>query len=130
MRHVLLLSMILLGAAFAVGQNYPSQTDSSQTATGDQTVIAGCLANANGNFQLTDHNGKNWTLTGDSAKLSEHVGHEVQIAGTSRSVSESPGAATGGTTGSVPGPKGSSALAIDVTSIKHIAEKCQSSSPQ
>ncbi|HJT69006.1 MAG TPA: hypothetical protein VJ731_02330 [Terriglobales bacterium] len=29
MRHVLLLSMLLLGATFAVGQNYPSQTESS-----------------------------------------------------------------------------------------------------
>jgi hypothetical protein len=55
-------------------------------------------------------------LTGDTAKLSEHVGHEMKITGTVSSPSASSSDAMGKTSGDE---------TIDVTSFKHISKTCQ-----
>ncbi len=116
--------MLLLGAAWVVAQNYPSQTSPSQTnpdqttptATGAQTTVQGCLSGSSGNYILTDKNGNTYQLTGDTSKLNEHVGHEVQIKGTASSASASAGT-TSGTASSTTGQKsGSSQQMLDVSS--------------
>lgn len=83
MRKILLaLSVVLLGLTWAVAQDPSTQSTPSsaggQSASGQMTV-EGCLSGSSGNFTLTDKNGMSYQLTGDTAKLSEHVGHEVKV---------------------------------------------------
>lgn len=158
MRNLVLLSVLLLGASWALAQTDqagPSQTSPSQTspsqaspsqtspvpdqsspsqetpaeaspseASGDQTTVGtgntsveGCLSGSDGNYTLTADNGTTYQLTGDTAKLSEHVGHQVKIMGTT-----SPASASGssGTMG-----KNNSSQTLQVSSIKHISKTCK-----
>lgn len=128
MRHLLLLSILLLGTSWAMAQNDPSQTAPTQThpsqemsaSSGTNTSVQGCLSGSDGNFMLTDKNGTTYQLTGDTAKLSEHVGHEVKVMGSTSSASSS-GA------GTPPGAMGeTSKQSLQVSSIKHISKTCQS----
>jgi len=91
MRYLLLLSVLLLGTCWAAAQNSPSQGGSSpSTNSGSSTTVEGCLSSNNGNYTLTDSHGNNFQLTGDTSKLSEHVGHTVKITGAMSSASASP----------------------------------------
>ena len=136
----LLISVLLLGLSWAVAQDSstPSSQDStssspssgsqsSATASGQtsrtgagQMTVEGCLSGSSGNFTLTDKNGTAYQLTGDTAKLSEHVGHEVKITGTS-------GAAGTGASGSTEtSAAGSAGQSLQVTSVKHVSKTCKS----
>ena|SRR5579864_2863986 len=130
---LLLLSVLLLGACWAVAQDSTSQPNSSSsttsassgqtgsTAAGSATSVQGCLSGSSGNYTLSDKNGNTYQLTGDTAKLSEHVGHEVKVTGTSGSASTTGGGATAGTTGQA----GANAQTLEVSSVKHISKTCQ-----
>ncbi len=125
MRHLLLLSVLLLGVSWAAAQNNPSQT--TPTGAGSETTVQGCLGGSDGNYTLTDKNGTSFQLTGDTAKLSEHVGHEIKVTGTASSASASP---SGGTAGGTMGqPSSTSQQAIQLTSVKHIAKTCKAGTP-
>ena len=133
----LLISVLLLGLSWAVaqdsstgsqGSNGSAQSSdssagnsgqSSRTGSGQMTV-EGCLSGSSGNFTLTDKNGTAYQLTGDTAKLSEHVGHEVKVTGTS-------GAAGTGASGSTEtSASGAGGQSLQVTSLKHISKTCKS----
>ena len=82
-------------------------------------TVEGCLSGSSGNFTLTDKNGTSYQLTGDTAKLSEHVGHEVKITGMSGSstgADNSAGAASGA----------ASSQSLQVSSVKHVSKTCKS----
>jgi hypothetical protein len=113
MRHLILLSVLLLGVSWAAAQNYPSEGKSGSTS-GQQTV-QGCLSSNGGTYTLTSKDGKNFQLTGDTARLSEHVGHEVKVTGTLSSESASPSSTSGRTAEE---PK------LEVTSVKHVSKSC------
>jgi len=132
MRKLLLLvSVLLLGASWAVAQDSSSQTDpnsasAAQTSSanaGGETTVQGCLSGSNGSYTLTDKNGTSYQLTGDDAKLSEHVGHEVKITGTSSSASAS---ASGGGTASGATGGAAASQTLQVSSVKHVSKTCQS----
>jgi hypothetical protein len=89
MRYLLLLSVLLLGTCWAAAQNYPSQSGSTHATGSASTTVEGCLSSNNGNYTLTDSHGNNIALTGDTSKLSEHVGHTIKITGTTTSASTS-----------------------------------------
>jgi len=131
MRKLLLL-FLLLCAAWVVAQTYPNQNPnsgqtgqsssqtSSQSSSDKETTVQGCLNGSSGNYTLTDSSGKTWQLSGDTSKLSEHVGHTVEIKGTTSSgSSESKGSM--GSSGS-----SSEQKTLNVTSMKHISESCNS----
>lgn len=130
-RLLLLFSVLLLGACWAVAQDTTSQTNASETSTSSgqtssatasgATTVQGCLSGSSGNFTLTDKNGNTYQLTGDTAKLSEHVGHEVKVTGTTSSAS----ASAGGTATGTAGANGNSQT-LEVSSMKHISKTCQS----
>jgi hypothetical protein len=135
MRHLLLLvSILLLGLTWALAQDTTqgstspsSGTDpmnsgqNSQTSAGGETSVTGCLSGSNGSYTLTDKHGMSYQLTGDTAKLADHVGHEVKITGTSSSSASSPSSgAASGTAGSTGAEK-----TLQVTSVKHISKTCQ-----
>ncbi|HEV2398307.1 MAG TPA: hypothetical protein VGS27_15300 [Candidatus Sulfotelmatobacter sp.] len=145
MRQILMvLSVVLLGLSWAVAQGsstpsspgYGAQqgTQSGQDATmagsghqtrtnaGGQMTVEGCLSGSNGNYTLSDKNGTTYQLTGDTAKLSEHVGHEVKITGTSGSAAAGSSASTGaGSTGA-----SGAGQTLEVSSVKHISKTCKS----
>lgn len=121
MRHgLLVISVLLLASLWAAAQN-SGQT--SEKSAGGQTTVEGCLSGSNGNYMLTDQNGTMYQLTGDSAKLSEHVGHEIKVSGTSSSAENSASGA-----GTATGASGSAQQTIQVTSVKHISKTCKSGS--
>ncbi|MFY9911122.1 MAG: DUF5818 domain-containing protein [Candidatus Sulfotelmatobacter sp.] len=114
MRYFLLFSVLMLGASWAAAQSYPSQAPAGST-TGQHSVV-GCLSSSGGAYTLTAKNGKTYELTGDTAKLSDHVGHEMKITGTMSPASASSTGAMGK----------SGEETIDVTSFKHISKTCSS----
>jgi hypothetical protein len=116
MRHLLLFSVLLLGMSWAVAQSYPKQDKTG--STGGQQTVKGCLSSNGGTYTLTDKNGKNFQLTGDTAKLSEHVGHEIKVTGTASSASASSSDATAGQTGAAQ-------PTLEVSSFKHVAKSCE-----
>ena len=116
MRYLLAVSVLLLGATWAAAQNYPSQSKSANT--GSQTTVEGCLSGSPGSYILTDKKGNNFELTGDTAKLSEHVGHEIKVTGTESAASTSTSSGT----------MEQAQKTIDVTSFKHVSKTCQAGS--
>jgi Protein of unknown function (DUF5818) len=115
MRHLLLFSVLLLGMSWAAAQTSPSQGTSGSTG---QETVKGCLSNSGGNYMLTDKNGKTFQLTGDTSKLSEHVGHEIKVTGTASSASAS---SNGGT-------MSQASPTIEVSTVKHISKTCEGAS--
>jgi hypothetical protein len=87
------------------------------SASASEKTVTGCLNGSNGSFTLTDKHGKSYQLTGDTAKLTEHVGHEVKVTGTASEGSS--GAASGTTAGA------GAEQTLQVTSLKHISKTCQ-----
>jgi len=120
MRYLLAVSVLLLSATWAVAQNYPSQTKSSNT--GSQATVEGCLSGSAGSYTLTDKKGNNFELSGDIAKLSEHVGHEIKVTGTESAASTSTSSGASNST------TGQAQKTIDVTSFKHVSKTCQAGS--
>jgi uncharacterized protein DUF5818 len=116
MRQIfLILSIVLLGLTWAIAQDSTGATSSraGQSAS-SQTTVEGCLSGSDGNFTLTDKNGTTYQLTGDTAKLSEHVGHEVKITGMPSSGAASGEASAG------------SSKTLEVSSVKHVSKTCKS----
>lgn len=121
MRHgLLVLSVLLLTSLWAAAQN---SQQGSRTSAGGQTTVEGCLSGSSGSYMLTDQNGTMYQLTGDTAKLSEHVGHEIKVSGTSSSADNS-----AGSPGTAAGASGSAQQTIQVASVKHISKTCKSGS--
>ncbi len=128
-RLLLLVSVLLLGACWAVAQDATSPSSNSNASSGQTgsnasgtTTVQGCLSGSSGNFTLTDKHGNSYQLTGDTAKLSEHVGHEVKVTGTTSSPAS---AASGGSAANTAGAAGNSQT-LEVSSMKHISKTCQS----
>ena len=116
----LLLAVLLLGLSWAAAQDSTGSAagyGQSQTSAGGEMTVQGCLNGSNGSYTLTDKKGNTYQLTGDTAKLNEHVGHEVKISGTSSS--DAPSASASGTAGST-----GSEQTLQVSSVKHISKTC------
>ena len=126
-RLVVLFSVLLLGACLAAAQDTSdksspySPTQASKDA-GGQGTVEGCLSGTSGNYMLNDKNGNTYKLTGDTAKLSEHVGHEVKVTGTASSASPSGGETTTGTPGAA-----SATQTLEVSSVQHLSKTCENS---
>ena len=141
MKHLLLLSVLLLGVTWVAAQDTsspsqsPSSSGSSQTgsatsgssqsssgqmgseSSGSKQSVEGCLSGSDGKYTLTDKQGTTYQLTGDTSKLAEHVGHEVKITGSSSGA----GSASAGSSASSGGGQ-----TLDVKSVKHVSKTCSS----
>ena len=119
-KTMMLAFLLFLSAAWLQAQqDYPQSQAGQTTGTTGQTTVEGCLQGSGGNYTLTDKNGTMYQLTGDTSKLSDHVGHEVQITGASSAPSSA--SASGGTAST-----GSQQMTLDVNSMKHISKTCKS----
>jgi hypothetical protein len=96
-----------------------SQMGSQSGMQGGKTSVQGCLQGSNGTYTITDDAGTMYQLSGDTSKLSAHVGHEVQITGTvsgNGSNAMSGGSSSGGSSGS---------QTLQIEKVKHIAKTCK-----
>jgi len=125
-RTFLLAISLLASAAWLQAQSQYPQTGSSQkgASASGQTTVEGCLQGSDGNYTLTDKNGTSYQLQGDTSKLSAHVGHEVQITGSTTSASSATSPTTGTPAGATPQPT------LTVQNMKHISKTCKSASPK
>ena len=125
-RKLLLALSLLVSAVWLQAQSQYPQTESSQTeaSASGQTTVQGCLQGSDGNYTLTDKTGTTYQLQGDTSKLSAHVGHEVQITGSTTAASST----TSPTTGTAAGATQQSTLTVQ--KMKHISETCKSASPK
>jgi Protein of unknown function (DUF5818) len=115
MHKILMLAVtLLLSAAWLQAQTMEKGSKASS-----QTSVEGCLQGSNGTFTVTDNSGTTYTLEGDTSKLTEHVGHEVQITGTASAASEP-------SSSSAPASGGSHTLTVQ--KVKHISKTCKSMS--
>jgi cytoskeletal protein RodZ len=97
-------------------------TQTTQTST-ESNAIEGCLSGSAGNFTLTDQSGKTWQLAGDTAKLGDHVGHQVRISGSEAGGASTPGAPAGAGTGASSGAQPT----FTVKNVKMISSSCPTS---
>lgn len=158
MRNLLCMAVLLLSAAWVAAQSsstYPSsssssnqsassssqttpsssQTPSSSTSTNSsnagETKVEGCLNSSNGSYTLTARDGTTYQLSGDTSQLADHVGHEVQITGTTSSSSASstsPSSSSSTSPASSGGMSSSSQPTLNVISMKHISKTCSAGS--
>ena len=83
MKRIYLATAILLLSAVWMAAQQPSDPGQNNSAKHtDETTIQGCLNGSGTSFTLTDKSGKAYQLEGDASKLTDHVGHEVQLIGT------------------------------------------------
>ena len=137
MRRLLFLSVLLLGASWAMAQDPSTQgnsgassasqaaQDQSSTNAGGETTVQGCLSGANGSYTLNDDSGNTYQLTGDTSKLAEHVGHEIKVTGVS-AASATSAAGSSAATPETAAQSGTSQQTLQVSSVKHISKTCQS----
>jgi hypothetical protein len=116
MSRIIMLALALLwSTAWLQSQDpYPQNPPSGRSgAKSSQTSVEGCLQGSDGNFTLTDNSGTTYQLQGDTSKLSKHVGHDVQITGSTSSSNAA--SSNSGTT-------------LTVDKMKHISESCKTMS--
>lgn len=142
MRKSLILSTCLLLCAVWVAaqtgssssSTQPSQTSpSSQSPTSSQSsssdtsgqTMQGCLSGSAGNFTLTSSSGTTYQLAGDTSKLTDHVGEEVEITGTpsSSGAGTSPSSSASNPSSSSGSSMGGGQT-INVTNVKKVASSC------
>ena len=118
MRKVCLLGTTLLLSVWVFAQTTPAAEQQSnpvqagsQDKSGSGDSIEGCLAGSGGSFTLTDSSGKTYQLVGDTAKLTDHVGHTIRISGSQKS----------------PGADSSAQPAFTVQKVKMISSSCSTS---
>ena len=120
MARTILLGLILLLTALWLSAQ---QTSKMGTDTGP-TIIKGCLKESNGNYLLIDKSGNTYELTGDTAQLSHHVGHEMQVTGTMSSAEGTSSGSTMSSSSSSMGAGNGGTQTIQVQSFKHISTSC------
>ena len=128
-RALMLAAVLLLSVAWLQAQQDPQaspsnagsdQGNASQTGSGSETTVQGCLQGSSGNFTLTDNSGTTYKLAGDTSKLTEHVGHEVKIKGAT-SASSSAGSSSTPPSGAA---AGGSQSTLTITEVKHVSKTC------
>jgi hypothetical protein len=124
MTKTLMLALTFLCATAVLQAQTSSQPDSAQTGTSSQmsgsnqgtagqTSVQGCVQGSNGSYTITDANGTTYKLQGDESKLSKHVGHQVEITGSTSGSSDTSASGAAG-----------SQQTLTVTKVKHLSGSC------
>ena len=119
MTRSLLLASVLLFVATWAGAQKEDTGQLPPRGEGKSQTLEGCLQGSNDNFTLTDRAGTVYRLLGHSGKLSDHVGHEVEVTGLVNTVTSSTSASTGAGAGS---------QTVQVQHINHVGKTCASHS--
>ena len=113
-RKLVMALSLLLCTGWLMAQEGSMSKGQMDKGDSGQVKVEGCLQKSASGFTLTDTAGKMYNLQGDSAKISEHVGHEVMVTGTAGSGSDS----------SMSNSQSESVL--QVTQLKHVSKTCKS----
>lgn len=97
-----------------VGSHHPKNQGQSQQ-------VQGCVQGSSGSYTLIDDAGTHYRLLGDVSKLSQYVGHEVQITGLVSTATEATSSATATHVGS---------SVIEIKDVKYISQTCTRSNPR
>ena len=119
----------------------PSADQSSMGSQSDSSAqkIEGCLAQSGSDFTLADASGTTYKLTGETSKLSSHVGEQVEVKGSPAADSSAASSASPSTPASDnASAAGSSAASgasaagksFTVQSVKRIAKSCSNAQPK
>ena len=140
MKRTLVASLLLFVCSLWVYAQQSSPSSSSQSSpstqaesssSGSNQTVQGCLEQSGSNYVLTADSGTKYQLQGDTSQLSAHVGHEVQISGSTASA-QPPAAAAGEAGSSSSSSAGSSSNSnhqtLTVSSLKHVSNTCSSGS--
>jgi hypothetical protein len=111
---ILLGSILLLSATWAVAQIESDSENASKTISNRMTV-EGCLDGAIGNYTLTDLAGASYRLAGNTDTLKAHVGETMQVMGVVTPVVHVPSAMSEGT---------ETQPTLSVISLKRISAVC------
>lgn len=116
-RAVAVTSLLLLVACLAFAQSSgtmgSTQNPSPQNPMGSAQTFDGCLSHSANDYVLTTSDGRQYRVSGDTARLNAHVGHEMAITGEMMQPTSSE-------------TSGDGTLAMQ--SFKHIAAKCPANS--
>jgi hypothetical protein len=145
-----LTAVLLLSSAWMLGQGtaQAGSSNSSQTnSNANEVTIEGCLSGSAGNYTLTDNSGMSYQLQGETSKLSDQVGRQVQIKGTQTasasattpsgdtastdsSGSNAPSSTANKPSGSAAGSSATASAAIqfNVSSVEKLSDSCKASS--
>jgi len=115
---MLAFSLLISGAWSQAQDAAPPAGNPSDHPTERTSVFKGCLQVSTGIFTLTDDSGMTYQIQGDTSKLREHLGHEVQITGTASTSDASQG--SGASTNSSQQPT------IHLRAVKHLSKTCES----
>jgi hypothetical protein len=117
----------------------PSTDQSAQSPMGSQSdssaqKIEGCLSQTASGFALADASGTTYNLTGDTSKLSSHVGEQVEVKGTpasgSAASSAAPSSDSSAASAGASGAASSAGQSFTVQSVKKIAKSCSNAQPK
>lgn len=112
----LLLSVWVFAQSTSPSGLTPQSSEQAAGADRAGQAIEGCLAGSGGTFTLTDGSGKIYQLAGDTAKLSEHVGHTLKIWGSEKPAGADP-----------QGASGNGQLTFTVQKVKMVSGSCPTS---
>jgi hypothetical protein len=116
----------------------PAADQSSMGSQSDSSAqkIEGCLAQSGSDFTLADASGTTYKLTGETSKLSSHVGEQVEVKGSPAADSSAASSAAPSTSdnASAASTSASGASASEksftVQSVKRIAKSCSNAQPK
>jgi len=127
------VSGLLIGAVTPAGRELANTRAINQAQ--EPTTVTGCLAKGKDkdSFTIKGTDGKAYSLTSSTVKLSEHVGHTVAVTGTSAAVEtgalrdtsakkEAGAQKEAGAHKDMAAPSGT---AISVTSLKMVSTQCK-----
>jgi len=117
-RMPLLALAVLLFTGVLQSQEATRPGSGDANADSAQLIVNGCIEGSDGNYTVTDKSGRTFSLLTYSAQLAAHVGHEVQVTGTtSGPIVMSSGMGTEATGNQLP--------TLRVQNVKHISATCQ-----
>jgi len=132
-KTLMLAAVLLLSAAWLQAQqtpdNPPAGQSGSQSTSGQMTqapdasaqTVEGCLSGSSGSYTLTSDSGTTYQLSGDTSKLGEHVGHEIQVKGTTAG-----GNGAASSSASAGGSMSGSQNTLTVNHVKMVSKTCKS----
>jgi hypothetical protein len=116
MKTITLLTALLFLSAISV-----LASDGNNKAS-----LQGCLSRSTGSYTLTDQSGKTYQLEGETAKLSEHVGQEVELIGKETGTPSAPTASSASTSTAPSGGTSSESVKFNVSKVKKLSDTCTS----
>ena len=117
---LMMVCTLLLSAAWLQAQSEHAGNPSDKPTSAHASTVEGCLQGSNGTFTLTDESGVTYQIQGDTSTLDEHVGHEVQITGTTQTASSDSTQETGSASSA-----GAQQSIIQLQDVKHVSKTCK-----